>query len=97
MKSKDDVIDEIVFQKNKLTENLGQDEKKEIDIYLDQLLKELEPALNIFKKLSSNKEAKKNISDAFKSEIEEQKWLEKLSKTFYDQASIQYQKKIQKE
>lgn len=97
MKSKSTVIDEIVLQKNKLIENLNLDERKEIDIYLDQLLKELEPALNIFDKMSSNEEARKNIADAFKSEIEEQKWLEKLSKTFYDQAGIQDPTKIQKE
>ena len=97
MKSKDDVIDEIVFQKNKLLENLNPDERKEIDIYLDQLLKELAPALNIFDKMSSNKEVRKNISNAFKSEIEEQKWLEKLSKTFYDQAGMQDPTKTQKE
>lgn len=97
MKSKDDVIDEIVFQKNKLLENLNPDERKEIDIYLDQLLKELAPALNIFDKMSSNREVRKNISNAFKSEIEEQKWLEKLSKTFYDQAGMQDPTKTQKE
>lgn len=94
---KEKIIDEIVNQKKILTKNLSEDEKKEIDIYLEELLKEIEPAMSIFNKFSTNEEFKKNITECFKSEIEEQKWLEKLSKTFYDQAGIHDQMKTQKE
>ena len=38
---KEKIIDEIVNQKNILTKNLSEDEKKEIDIYLEELLQEL--------------------------------------------------------
>lgn len=94
---KEKIIDEIVNQKNILTKNLSEDEKKEIDIYLEELLQELSPAMKIFKNLKTNEEFRKNVTESFKSEIEEQKWLEKLSKTFYDQVSIQDQMKTQKE
>ena len=94
---KEKIIDEIVNQKNILTKNLSEDEKKEIDIYLEELLQDLSPAMKIFKNLKTNEEFRKSVTESFKSEIEEQKWLEKLSKTFYDQVSIQDQMKTQKE
>jgi len=89
MTTKSDIIDRLVSQKNGLSEGLSPDEKKEIDIYFEELLTELAPTLEFFNKLSSNETMMKNITDAFKQEIKEQKWLEKLSKTFYDQEDIQ--------
>ena len=94
---KEKIIDEIVNQKNILTKNLSEDEKKEIDIYLEELLQDLSPAMKIFKNLKTNEEFRKSVTESFKSEIEEQKWLERLSKTFYNQVSIQDQMKTQKE
>ena len=93
--TKNKVIDQIVFEKRSLTADLSEDEKKEIDIYFEQLLNELSPSLNIFDKISSDQEVLSGITEAFKQEIKEQQWLEKLSKTFYDQEDIQAQMKIQ--
>jgi len=95
--SKNSFVDEIVIQKNIIVKNLTEDEKKEVDIYLDEILKEISDGIKLLEKLRLNDEKRKNIAGAFKSEIEEQKWLEKLSKTFYDQVDIQGQMKIQKE
>ena len=95
--SKNSFVDEIVIQKNIIVKNLTEDEKKEVDIYLDEILKEISDGIKLLEKLRLNDEKRKNIADAFKSEIEEQKWLEKLSKTFYDRADIQDPTKIQKE
>lgn len=95
--TKNKVIDQIVFEKRNLTADLNEDEKKEIDIYFEQLLNELSPALNIFDKISSDQEVLSGITEAFKQEIKEQKWLEKLSKTFYDQEDIQAQMKMKQE
>ena len=39
--TKNKVIDQIVFEKRSLTADLSEDEKKEIDIYFEQLLNEL--------------------------------------------------------
>ena len=97
IKSKNDVIDKIVLEKRNLTSNLSQDEKKEIDIYFEELLKELSPTLDIFDKISSDETVLQNITEAFKQEIKEQQWLEKLSKTFYDQEDIQVQTKMKQE
>ena len=97
MPGKDKLIDEIVLQKNSLVEGLTEDEKKEVDIYLEALLKEMSSAFYVADKLHNDKEKRKNIANVFKSEIEEQKWLEKLSKTFYDQEITLETKKIQKE
>jgi len=91
------IIDEIVFQKNILAENLSEDEKKEINIYLEELFKELSPVMEVFNHLENSEEFKKSVASSFKSEIKEQKWLEKLSKTFYDQAGIQDPGSIQVE
>jgi len=95
--SKNSFVDEIVIQKNIIVKNLTEDEKKEVDIYLDEILKEISDGIKLLEKLRLNDEKRKNIAGAFKSEIEEQKWLEKLSKTFYDRANIQDPTKIQKE
>ena len=95
--TKNKVIDQIVFEKRSLTADLSEDEKKEIDIYFEQLLNELSPALNIFDKISSDQEVLSGITEAFKQEIKEQQWLEKLSTTFYHQEDIQAQMKIQQE
>ena len=95
--TKNKVIDQIVFEKRSLTADLSEDEKKEIDIYFEQLLNELSPALNIFDKISSDQEVLSGITEAFKQEIKEQQWLEKLSKTFYDQEDIQAQMKTKQE
>lgn len=95
--TKNKVIDQIVFEKRNLTADLSEDEKKEIDIYFEQLLNELSPALNIFDKISSDQEVLNGITEAFKQEIKEQQWLEKLSKTFYDQEDIQAQMKTKQE
>jgi hypothetical protein len=81
--TKNKVIDQIVFEKRSLTADLSEDEKKEIDIYFEQLLNELSPSLNIFDKISSDQEVLSGITEAFKQEIKEQQWLEKLSTTFY--------------
>jgi|GEM_PF-5489068 len=95
--SKNSFVDEIVIQKNIIVKNLTEDEKKEVDIYLDEILKEMSDGIKFLEKLRLNDEKRKNIADAFKSEIEEQKWLEKLSKTFYDRADTQDLMKTQKE
>jgi L-arabinose isomerase len=95
--NKNSFVDEIVVQKNIIVENLTEDEKKEVDIYLDEILKEMSDSIKFLEKLRLNDEKRKNIAGAFKSEIEEQKWLEKLSKTFYDRADIQDPTKTQKE
>ena len=95
--TKNKVIDQIVFEKRSLTADLSEDEKKEIDIYFEQLLNELSPALNVFDKISSDQEVLSGITEAFKQEIKEQQWLEKLSKTFYDQEDIQAQMKTKQE
>jgi hypothetical protein len=94
---KDKLIDDIVNQKNILTKNLTENEKKEVDIYLEEILKELTPAIKILDHLYFDEMKRKNITNAFKTQIEEQRWLEKLSKTFYDQIPMEDLTKIQKE
>ena len=68
--SKNSFVDEIVVQKNIIVENLTEDEKKEVDIYLDEILKEMSDSIKFLEKLRLNDEKRKNIAGAFKSEIE---------------------------
>ena len=69
MKNTQAVIDKIVGAKNELIEGieeLTEDEKKDLDIYFDDLLKEFEPMLSIFDKLSSDEKNLKNLTGAIK-------------------------------
>jgi len=97
LKNKSQMIDEIVFVKNEMSKNLKEEELKEIDSYFDDLIVEFDPILEMFDKISSNQNFLENIKLAIKDHAKEEKWLEKLSKTFYDQKDIQDLMKTQKE
>ena len=84
---KKSIVDKLVFEKNAITSNHNSDEKKEIDIYFEELIKELRPAINVLEKISTNESLLENVKNTFKEEIKEEKWLERLSKTFYNQVS----------
>jgi len=94
---KNNLVDLLVFEKNSLIQSLNDDEKKEIDIYFEDLIKELQPAIQVLDKLSTKEDFLENVKEAFKEEIKEEKWLEKLSKTFYDLEHIQKQSQTQTE
>lgn len=84
MIKKQKILDIISREKNKLIENLSDEEKKEADTYFEETVNEILPVLENLDKLLSDKKRLNIAAEAFKSEIKEQEWLEKLSKTFYD-------------
>ena len=84
MIQKQKILDIISREKNKLIENLSDEEKKEADTYFEETVNEILPVLENLDKLLSDKKRLNSAAEAFKSEIKEQEWLEKLSKTFYD-------------
>ncbi len=84
MSKKQKILDALVEQKNKLTENLSVKEKKEADTYFEETVKEILPVLDSLEKILSDKKLFSSATEAFKSEIKEQEWLEKLSETFYN-------------
>jgi len=84
MIKKQKILDKLVEQKNKLTENLSDKEKKEANTYFEETVNEILPVLENLDKLLSDKRLLKSTAEAFKSEIKEQEWLEKLSETFYN-------------
>lgn len=88
MSKKQKIIDNLVEQKHKLTKNLSDEEKKEADIYFEETIKEISPILEKLENLLSDKTLLNNAAKSFKTEIEEQEWLEKLSKTFYDMSDL---------
>ncbi len=79
MSIKSKILDELVTEKNKITSKMPGEEKKSADIYFEQVVQELNPVLEALDTLSSDKGVQDGISKAFKQEIKEQKWLEKLS------------------
>jgi len=84
MSKKQKILDALVEQKNKLTENLSVKEKKEADTYFEETVKEILPVLDNLEKILSDKKLFSGATEAFKSEIKEKEWLEKLSETFYN-------------
>ena len=97
MSKKQNVIDEIAIIKDSFLKDLSGEEKKEIEIYFENMILEFSPMLEIFEKMSIDKNVTINITKSVKEEIEEQKWLEKLSKPLYDQQRIQDLMKTQTE
>jgi hypothetical protein len=97
MSKKQSIIDEIAIIKDSFLKDLSSEEKKEMEIYFESMILEFSPMLEIFEKMSIDKNITINITKSVKEEIEEQKWLEKLSKTFYDQERIQDLMKTQTE
>ncbi len=83
MTIKQNIIDRLVDQKNRMTKELKGPEKKEADMYFEEAVKELGPVLESLERIVTNKEVLDTVSESFKAEIKEQEWLEKLSKTFY--------------
>ena len=57
--NKNSFVDEIVVQKNIIVENLTEDEKKEVDIYLDEILKVMSDSIKFLEKLRLNDEKRK--------------------------------------
>ena len=84
MSKKQKIIDELSFEKSKFTANMTDKEKKEADIYFEEVIEEILPVLENLEKITGNKKLLDNFSETFKSEIKEQRWLEKLSKTFFE-------------
>ncbi len=67
--NKNSFVDEIVVQKNIIVENLTEDEKKEVDIYLDEILKEMSDSIKFLEKLRLNDEKRKNIAGALNQKL----------------------------
>lgn len=88
-KTKQDVIDEMILNKNTFVENISEDEKKEIDMYFDELIQEFGPMLDIFDKIFTDKKVLKNITTSIKNEIREEKWLEKMSDVVMSRQDVQ--------
>jgi len=82
LKKSRDVVDEIVFAKNQLTEGLSSDEKKEVDMYFEEIIKEFEPMIEIFDKILSEEKILQNITNIIKEHASEEKWSEKMSDMF---------------
>ena len=83
MSNKQKILDSIVVEKNKLVSKMSPQEKKDADMYFEEVIQELMPTLNALEVLSKNEKVKDKISNSFKEEVKEQKWLEKLSEVFY--------------
>lgn len=75
------IIDELCKQKDMLCKGMSDEEIKEIDIYLEEVVKELEPLLKDVEDILENPKRRKKVGNLFKREIRNQRWQEKLSKT----------------
>ena len=82
MKHYQAIIDEIAKQKDIFCEGMSDEEIEEINIYLNEVVKELEPLLKSVEKISSDPARRKRAGQLFKEQIGELGWQEKLSKIF---------------
>ena len=87
MSKKQKILDELSVEKNKITERMSAKEKKEADIYFEEVVKELTPFLENLDKIIKDEKLLNALSSAFKKEIKDQKWHEKLSETFYNSSN----------
>ena len=97
MSAKKQFLDEIGEDIVELVDGLSSEQKKEVDIYFSQLMKEISPALDALDTISKDSKVMTEVKNALKEEIKEQEWLEKLSKTFYHPQNIPDPAKTQKE
>jgi len=82
MKHYQKIIDELARQKDAFCEGMSEKEIEEINIYLDEVVKELEPLLKSVESISSDPARRKRAGQLFKEQIKELGWQEKLSKIF---------------
>jgi len=59
---------------------MSDEEIQEIDTYLEEVVKELEPFLKNINNIIEDPQRRKKTAELFKKEIKEQGWQEKLSK-----------------
>tara|TARA_Y100000114_G_C11762394_1_gene330588 strand:- start:284 stop:532 length:249 start_codon:yes stop_codon:yes gene_type:complete len=82
MKHYQEIIDELARQKDAFCEGMSEKEIEEINIYLDEVVKELEPLFESVESISSDPVRRKRAGQLFKEQIKELGWQEKLSKIF---------------
>ena len=82
MKHYQEIIDELAKQKDLFCEGMSEQEVEEINTYLDEVVKELEPLFKSVESISSDPVRRKRASQLFKEQIKELGWQEKLSKIF---------------
>ena len=80
MKHYQQIIDELCKQKDSFCEGMSDEEIQEIDTYLEEVVKELEPFLKNINNIIEDPQRRKKTAELFKKEIKEQGWQEKLSK-----------------
>jgi hypothetical protein len=82
MKHYQEIIDELAKQKDLFCEGMSEQEVEEINTYLDEVVKELEPLFKSVESISSDPVRRKRAGQLFKEQIKELGWQEKLSKIF---------------
>lgn len=82
MKHYQEIIDELAKQKDIFCVGMSDEEIEEINTYLDEVVKELEPLLKSVDKISNDPIRRKRAGQLFKEQIGELGWQEKLSKIF---------------
>jgi hypothetical protein len=80
MKYYQQILDDLCKQKDALCEGMTEEEIKEIDTYLEEVVKEMTPFLENINNIIEDPQKRKNVAKIFKNEIKEQGWQEKLSK-----------------
>ena len=78
MKHKQKITDSVFKYYESLCEGLTDEEKKELDIYFEEAILEMTPLLESIENILGNKKNRKKFTKAFKQEIMDKKWHEKL-------------------
>ena len=77
----DALTDQVYKMKLKLSEQLSPEDAEMTDNYFQEVMKGIQPAAEKINKILENEAATKQLGLSFKKAIEDEGWLEKLSKT----------------
>lgn len=80
MKYYQQILDDLCKQKDVFCEGMSEEEIKEIDTYLEEVVKEMASFLQNVDHIAEDPQKRKRAAELFKNEIKEQGWQEKLSK-----------------
>ena len=67
--------------RNSIKENLTADELNDVDVHINKIISEVQPAFELINNLKNNASALKQLKEQFDQHARDEQWLEKRSKT----------------
>ena len=85
MLSQDKIFEPIHEFKKQMQETLSEEDAKMADDYFDEIAKGITPVIEKVNQVLSNEGTRTLLMDSVKQALKDEEWLEKLSKTSYQQ------------